>query len=443
QQNIPVRYFQLDSWWYKKGEDNGVALWEPKADVFPGGLEKLHQKLSLPFVLHNRYWSAAAEYGNKFHFVKDARGGLPDDQTFWSHLLETAHRNGCVVYEQDWLNHQFHRLLELRNNVELADRWLHQMDKAAQNNQLSIQYCMALPADFLETSLLPAVTQIRASYDYSPGSDQWRIGLTSMLACALGLAPSKDTFWSTAQQDGSPYKDAFEPNCKLEALVATLSCGPVGPGDAIGKADRALLLKTCRADGLLLKPDFPAVPIDRSLLQDENLSGEIWCTSSNYAGRKWRYLLVAGQSKEAVIRAADLGITEKSIAYENSTGTISVFDNEHPLWVKRQAPSTNKVQFNYFTIAPVHDNTAFFGETSKFVTVSRQRFANISSDHRTINLAGSAGEKVELTWQWALAAPKRIDVNGQQATFHFDYKQKILTLPVVVPPTGKATIRIL
>ena len=34
-----TRYFQLGSWFYYRGPDNGVMLWEPKPEVFPHGLK--------------------------------------------------------------------------------------------------------------------------------------------------------------------------------------------------------------------------------------------------------------------------------------------------------------------------------------------------------------------------------------------------------------------
>ena len=43
------------------------------------------------------------------------------------------------------------------------------------------------------------------SDDYQPDNDQWRIGLTSIFAWALNLAPFKDTFWSSGTQPGNRY----------------------------------------------------------------------------------------------------------------------------------------------------------------------------------------------------------------------------------------------
>ena len=67
-----------------------------------------------------------------------------------------------------------------------------------------------------------------------------------------GLAPSKDSFWSTSAQPGSPYDGtefAEEPFPELQAAVTSLSAGPVAPSDGVDYADAALILRCCRADG--------------------------------------------------------------------------------------------------------------------------------------------------------------------------------------------------
>ena len=49
--------------------------------------------------------------------------------------------------------------------------------------------------------------QARASGDYRPNNDNWKIGVSSIFADALGLAPFKDNFWTTTDQPGNPYGD--------------------------------------------------------------------------------------------------------------------------------------------------------------------------------------------------------------------------------------------
>src|SRR6185312_13460455 len=154
-QRLPFNYYQLDSWWYYKGKSQGVTDWSPRTDVFPHGLAALHQSLGLPLVTHNRWWDSATGYATQFHFIREKETALPDDQRFWDSLMGRLKQNGGAVYEQDWLIDQFHKMEALHTDVGLGRRWLTQMGRAAQDNGLTIQYCMALPSEFLESSEIP------------------------------------------------------------------------------------------------------------------------------------------------------------------------------------------------------------------------------------------------------------------------------------------------
>ncbi|GFR71337.1 non-lysosomal glucosylceramidase, partial [Elysia marginata] len=107
---------------------------------------------------------------------------------------------------------------------------------------------------------------VRVSNDYHLQPDQWKIGVTSHLANALGLAPSKDTFWTTVEQAGNSYGKT-EPYPSLQGAVSTLSKGPVGPGDKIDGTNRTLLMRCCNEDGLILKPSKPARAIDEQIME--------------------------------------------------------------------------------------------------------------------------------------------------------------------------------
>ena len=61
---------------------------------------------------------------------------------------------------------------------------------------------MPYPRHVLQSVTIPVVTQVRVSDDYTPGNDQWRIGVTTILAHAVGLAAFKDVL--NANWDGSP-----------------------------------------------------------------------------------------------------------------------------------------------------------------------------------------------------------------------------------------------
>ncbi len=65
-----------------------------------------------------------------------------------------------------------------------------------------------------------------------------------MLAYAMNLAPFKDVFWSTSDQPDHGYDPtASEPYTELQSAIATLSTGPVGPGDCIGCMNKEVIMR--------------------------------------------------------------------------------------------------------------------------------------------------------------------------------------------------------
>ena len=62
----PFKHWQLDSWWYPKGDGGvgssqphsaGVFEWVADPFVFPKGISGLQAEIQLPFVMHNRWYS--------------------------------------------------------------------------------------------------------------------------------------------------------------------------------------------------------------------------------------------------------------------------------------------------------------------------------------------------------------------------------------------------
>ena len=58
-------YPQLDSWWYFKGEHDGVKNWTAMPSIFPHGIEEVATKTGWPIVAHNRYWSGDTDYAKQ------------------------------------------------------------------------------------------------------------------------------------------------------------------------------------------------------------------------------------------------------------------------------------------------------------------------------------------------------------------------------------------
>src|SRR5262249_29845726 len=150
----------------------------------------------------------------------------------------------------------------------------------------------ATPADFLQTITLRNLTSIRTSGDYRYLFDNglnwvWFLH-TNALARALGLNAFKDTFISNPDAT----LGYAEPYAEAEALLSALSAGPVAIGDQIGCANRDIVMRTCREDGVLIKPDAPLAALDRcfhhhAYFEAEPLIGE---TFSTHPAGRWLYV---------------------------------------------------------------------------------------------------------------------------------------------------------
>jgi hypothetical protein len=291
---LPFHYIQLDSWWYYKGLQGGVSYWRSRPDIFPDGLPSLYRQMErIPLAAHNRYWAIDNVYSDKYAFLFDEvhEVSLPaGNDSFWIDLFgEAVHDWGLTLYEQDWLHKQTTNFIPLHNDIHLGRQWLISMGEAAEKTGITIQYCSPFPRHSLQALEIPRVTQARVSDDYTTHlirqEAQWAIGVTSLLADALGMAPFKDTFWSISDEPGSSYKpSAMEPLPVREIVLAVLSTGPVGPGDGVNFTNYERIMKCCRQDGLILKPDRPITMIDY-LISDwaqnnGKKQGELYSTQS-------------------------------------------------------------------------------------------------------------------------------------------------------------------
>ncbi|CAF1203745.1 unnamed protein product [Rotaria sordida] len=439
---LPFHYIQLDSWWYYKGLKGGVSQWKSRPDIFPDGLPSLyHQMDNISLAAHNRYWALDTVYSDKYNFAFDNINemSLPiGNDSFWIDLLSDASQNwGLIMYEQDWLHAQTSKFIPLRTDINLGEQWLMSMGKGAEKAGITIQYCSSYPRHALQALEIPRVTQARVSSDYTSHivhkGNQWNIGITSMLADALGIAPFKDVFWSTSNEPGSSYKpSAMEPLPDREIVLATLSTGPVSPGDAINYTNIERIMRCCRKDGLILKPDRPITMID-SLIADwaennGNIQGELYSTQTTINNQTFSIIFASSMQKDYLIYPSMIkGQSGIIWSYENSTD-ISIFDDTHPLYIPSN--KCNSSSFCLWYISPLwqfndvhHTQYAFMGELNKWTSVSRQRInsidINFDQGQTAITIKGPPGEIISLT------------------VYHSAYG--IRSIPCYIsPPTGQA-----
>ncbi|XP_067661072.1 uncharacterized protein [Haliotis asinina] len=409
QLGIPVRYIQYDEWWYYRDSHGGVVSWSALPSVFPNGMQWLYNRTEYPVVAHSMYWSSNTTYatanGGKYKFLIDGHLSLPLEERFWTELLADARTWGLYVYEQDFLDEEFTNVQTFLTDIDLGRQWLTQMGNGAAKNELTIQYCMSYPRHMLQSLEIPVVTQARASNDYQPDTTNWKIGVTSLFAWAIGVAPFKDNFWTTGVQPGNRYKHfPVENYTSLNAVVSTLSTGPVGISDMIGGTNKTLIMKSVNADGLILKPSRPATSIDNRIRKMawsdfEGPNGEVWSTYSDFGGENKYGIILAADLKGSYSMTPSIagyqGFPSSMVFPANNPNKIQPLTDTQPLTMS----GCTKADFCLFYVSPIltinGKQVLIQGELDKWVPMSPQRVTDINiADDITISLSGGVHETV-------------------------------------------------
>jgi len=424
---VPVGAVQLDSWFYPHEvlrpfdtEDwtvppTGMVRWEPRDDVLPDGIAPLRARLGdPPLITHCRHLSASSPYVEDFACWTDGDRAHPEDAGLYERLLDQAVAWGVEVFEHDWLVECFLGVRGLREQPGRARAWQQGIDRAATQRGITLQWCMATPADFCTAAALPAVTSIRTSGDHgyiATPEMLWAWFLyTNALARALGLTPFKDCFHAGGD------------HAEIEALLSVLSCGPVGIGDRLGGADPAVVRRTHRGDGVLVKPDVPIAAVS-SAFRQHAVARPVPLTAeahSTHAAGTWRYVLTVNaygqrQPVSGRVDVADLGEDGPVLAYDWRARTAEVLEPGEG-WDVTLDPAA----WDYRVLCPLlPDGTAVIGDADLFATAGDMRVAAVEPGGRVTVLG--AGERVPLT------------------VWHPD--RGLHTVPADVPSRGWTTVR--
>jgi len=411
---VPVGAVQLDSWWYPHEvlrpfdtdewvvPPTGMMRWEPRDDVLPEGIEMLRERLDRrPLVAHCRHLSSRSPYREEFPMWVDGDRAHPQDDELYERLLDQAVAWGVEVFEHDWLIECFLGVRDLRAPGRAA-AWQEGVDVALGARDLHAQWCMASPADFAQTTRLRNVTSIRTSGDhgYLVGPEVlWAWFLhTNVMARALGLWPYKDVFHSASSS----------PTREVEALLAALSAGPVGIGDALGDADVGLIRRTCRADGVLVRPDVPVAATDRTVFGAPVWSGELLVASTHtrHAAGRWGYVVTCHVSSDrpsthARVSLADLGDDRPD------GSRVAIFDwrSRHVEVVPADGGYDVTLEprgWDYRVLAPVFGaGVAMIGDPSLYACSGDRRIADVRGDGDGLTVTVLGANEVVTLIGWA------------------------------------------
>lgn len=416
QAGIPLGYMQLDSWWYPKGasdtwsdHNGGIYTYNADPTLFPSGLSAFQQQLGIPLLTHAKYIDASSPYRSQYAMSNN----VSTDPKYWNMVAGYLQNNGAATYEQDWLG-----LKALpATNLTDPDAFMNNMASAMSAAGLTMLYCMPLPRHFLQSSLYNNVTSIRVSADRFSNArwDDFLYG--SDLASALGIWPWSDVFMSTETDN---------------LLLSTLSAGMVGVGDAIGTESAANLLQTVRADGVIVKPDAPIVPVDSTFIQDaQSLNMPMVASTYTDFGGGMRALYVFAYAR-GTNSPATASFTPASLGLPGSAYVYNYFTGAGTLVPPGGTFSDTVSSGSYYIVAPVGPSgIAFLGDAGKFVALGKKRITHLTDTGSVrASITFASGETSVTLRGYAPSQPYVTASDGTVGTVTYNSATGLFSYPV-------------
>jgi hypothetical protein len=397
---------------YKEG------LFEPRSDLFPHGLTWLHEKLGKPLQLYYA-WLPSGPYRKKYSFLETGAGAPPGDSMgdvfssldCWRDTAKKISSWGGILLQHDFLS-TYEGNTVMMSDVNRMNDYHKNMARALGEQSIDMQYCMQLPRNVMESTENPTLVSLQGSDDHfvpmaekktyhndSKDPTDWKqLLFTSAFYGAVGIWPSRDNIQTVA-----------DPNAEEDTLIANLLGGEIQLGHRIGECNFDLLAKTSRAgDGLILKPDHPIVPLDRSYVE----GGAVGYTQSNLSGLSWYYVLSlpsAGYMPE--FAPSDLGLDGKWAVYRYDAKTVSVRSADSAIKLEKNA------KHEYFVLAPVMTNgMAVIGDVDKLVTMADMRIAFVEPEGKQALRIGVISNQAEnpVVTGYSLARPTWVGSAGKE-----------------------------
>jgi hypothetical protein len=167
---------------------------------------------------------------------------------FYDYLLSWGASVGETAVFSDFMGDQtsIHQMNMGLEHDQIRE-WLLAFDAATLKHKMTMQMCMQLPSNLLQSLEMNSVTNARSSGD-GGRSLTTSMGAAFMLQAALGMGPSKDNVCTAT----TPLS---------QAIVACLSKGPFGLGDQVNRTNASIVLAAARGDGVILQPTRTITPI--------------------------------------------------------------------------------------------------------------------------------------------------------------------------------------
>ena len=365
QMYLPLGSMELDSWYYPKGSPPswtlngfGMATYQADPSVFPNGLGAFQQSLGIPLITHARWIDSTSPLRSTYKMSNN----VSIDPQYWQDYAQYLSNNGVTVLEQDWLSNQATTDFNLTDPYLFLDNMAAKMSAAG----IKLMYCMPLPSHFLQSTNYDSVVGIRVGSDAFARVHWDELLLGSRLAQSVGLWPFADELQTVNVKD---------------VLMSTLTAGPLGLGDALGTTNAANLRQAVRADGVIVKPDVPALPMDSSWvgLSLDQTAPMVASTYTDHGSHRTAFVVAYDRTNGAL---GSMSFSPESIGIKGPAYVYDYFASKGSV-VSAGGQFTDVVDYNgsYYVVAPIGPSgIAFLGDKGKFVSTGKKRIETLSDD---------------------------------------------------------------
>ena len=181
-------------------------------------------------------------------------------------------------------------------------------------------------------------------------------------------------------------------NAALNNAVATLTNGPYGISDGVGFTDRRMVMRSCRVDGVMLRPLWPLSSLDAAFTRFGGAF--VWAAHDQPASTaeyRWSMVLAVNLPQNVTLFPGDLQPQNDSsmvcwqVQASDQVTTLQPFDQSNPLVLHTSAlpkdplaaPDPGSV---HWVVAPVlPGGLVIMGEVTKWAPMSRRRVSGASS----------------------------------------------------------------
>lgn len=230
--------------------------------------------------------------------------------------------------------------------------------------------------------------------DWNPAI-QGRLPLIHLYA--TGWPKSGSVFHLSVSVTAHPHTAGPETAPDREILVATLSGAIVAVMDGIGYVNKSRVMRSCRADGVVLKPDMPLAIADWCFKTSSSPpeSCYIYTTHTDVIDYARLHYVYLDERRSFSFDMLDTPFDAPHAVYNWYTRDITLIDvRDDPQNLHAIRPGYEN--HSYLVVSPVINNWAFIGDPEKYAAGSSKRFLSVraTADRVFVEIDGVANEIV-------------------------------------------------